>query len=40
MNTREKFLDVVRVYRKHGEWAARAKLVEHGWVIDTHLANT
>ncbi len=34
MNTKEKLLDVVRVYRTYGESHARARLVYHGWSVD------
>ncbi len=34
MTTREKLLDVIRVYRTYGAGHARARLVWHGWTID------
>ncbi len=34
MNTKDKLLDVVRVYRAYGESHARARLVYHGWSVD------
>jgi hypothetical protein len=34
MNTKDKLLNVVRVYRAYGESHARARLVYHGWRVD------
>ncbi len=34
MTTREKMLDIARVYQAYGAGHARARLVYHGWTVD------